>query len=78
MMDKGSSPLAMLGWVLLVVGGINWGLVGLAMLVGGGANWNVVTFLLGSWPMVEGIVYLLVGLSAVWSLFACKQMCSMK
>jgi uncharacterized membrane protein YuzA (DUF378 family) len=28
--------------------------------------------LLGSWPMVEGIVYLLVGVSAVMMLIGCK------
>ncbi|MCE9549192.1 DUF378 domain-containing protein [Candidatus Nomurabacteria bacterium] len=57
---------------LLVVGGLNWGLVGLGMLFGGMADWNVVKMLLGSMPMLEGVVYLLVGISAVMSLFHCK------
>jgi len=48
---------------LLIVGGINWGLVGLGMLMG--RNLNVVNMLLGSWPTVEAIVYLLVGISTV-------------
>jgi len=52
-----------LAWWLLIVGGINWGLVGLGMLMG--RNLNVVNMLLGSWPTVEAIVYLLVGISTV-------------
>ena len=67
----------MVAWILVVVGGVNWGLVGLSMLAGGG-NWNVVNLLLGSWPVVEAVVYLLVGVSAVYSLVGCKKMCSMK
>jgi uncharacterized membrane protein YuzA (DUF378 family) len=57
--------------ILLVVGGLNWGLVGLGMLFGG--NWNVVNMILGSWPMVEGIVYVLVGISAVAAIMPKKQ-----
>ena len=50
-------------FVLVVVGGINWGLVG-------AINYNVVNTLLGSWPMVERIVYDLVGLSALYMVYA--------
>lgn len=49
--------------ILVVVGGVNWGLVGLGMLMG--ADWNVVKMILGSAPMLEAVVYVLVGLSAV-------------
>ncbi len=56
--------------VLLLVGGLNWGLVGLGMLLG--SDWNVVGMLLGGWPTVLAIVYLLVGVAAVMSLFGCK------
>ena len=51
-------------WILIVVGALNWGLVG----VGGfaGSNWNIVNMILGSWPQVEWVVYILVGLSALW------------
>lgn len=51
------------GW-LLVIGGINWGLVGLQMLTDSG-NLNVVNLVLGGYPTLEAIVYLLVGLSAL-------------
>jgi uncharacterized membrane protein YuzA (DUF378 family) len=46
-------------FVLLVIGGLNWGLVGLLGL-------NLVTLVFGSWPMVVNVVYVLVGLSAVY------------
>lgn len=49
--------------ILVVVGSINWGLVGLGMLMG--SDWNVVHMILGSVPMLEAIVYVLVGLAAV-------------
>ncbi len=49
--------------ILVVVGGINWGLVGLGMLMG--SDLNVVHMLLGSVPMLEAIVYILVGLAAI-------------
>lgn len=56
--------------VLLLVGGLNWGLVGVGMLMG--SDWNVVSMLLGSWPTLEAVVYVLVGVSAVMSIFGCK------
>ena len=57
--------LHMIAFILLVIGGLNWGLVGLGWLVGG-SDWNVVHMILGSSQTLEGIVYVLVGLSAVW------------
>ncbi len=50
-------------FILVIIGGLNWGLIGL----GGFMNFdgNVVHMLLGSWPSVELVVYILVGLSAV-------------
>jgi len=56
---------------LLIVGGINWGLVGLGMLFGG-ANWNVVEMIFGSMPTLEALVYVLVGVAAVMKVFHCK------
>ena len=56
--------LHMIAFVLLIIGGLNWGLMGIGYFAN--ANWNVVNLLLGSWPSVESIVYILVGLSAVW------------
>jgi uncharacterized membrane protein YuzA (DUF378 family) len=57
---------------LLIIGGINWGLVGISMLLGSASSWNVVAMLLGSMPMIEALVYILVGIAAVIRLFHCK------
>ena len=53
-----------LGMLLLIVGALNWGLVGLGGFMG--SNLNVVNMVLGSWPQVEWLVYVLVGLSGLW------------
>lgn len=60
---------------LVVVGGLNWGLIGLGGFMG--ADWNVVKMLLGAWPQVEWIVYILVGLSALHLAFTHKGDCKM-
>lgn len=60
--------LHMIAFILLVVGGLNWGLSAL--------GYNVVNMLLGSWPMVEKIVYLLVGLSAILEVVTHKSNCN--
>lgn len=56
--------------VLLIIGGLNWGLVGVGMLID--SDLNVVNMILGSMPMLEGIVYLLVGVAAVMKLIGCR------
>jgi len=64
----------MTAFVLVVVGGLNWGLVGLGMLMG--QDWNVVQMLIGSWSMtLENLVYVLVGLSAIWLAMTHKKDC---
>lgn len=45
--------------VLVIVGGINWGLVGLL-------KFNLVTTLLGEASVLSNIVFVLVGLSAAY------------
>lgn len=60
-------------FILLIVGGINWGLIGLGGFLG--SNWNVVGMIFGSWPVVEWLVYLLVGLAAVYEVFTHKGKC---
>ena len=51
--------LHMVAFSLVIVGGINWGLVGLL-------NFNLVMTLFGSIPTLETLVYVLVGVSAVY------------
>jgi len=69
--------LHMVTFILLIVGGLNWGLVGLGWLIGGGADWNVVTWICSfiGGMSVESIVYILVGLSAVWLAIEHKNTC---
>jgi uncharacterized protein len=62
-----------IAFVLVVIGGLNWGLFALGDFMG--SNWNVVNLILGSWPTVENIVYLLVGLSAISLLVSHKKDC---
>ena len=66
----GGCTMSMIGKILLVVGGINWGLVGVGMLMG--SDWNVVHMLLGAIPALEAIVYILVGVAAIMKIFGCK------
>ena len=49
---------------LLIIAGLNWGLVGLGYFLG--TNLNVINLILGSLPAVENIVYIIVGLCAIW------------
>ena len=56
------------GWWLVVLGAVNWGLYGLGMFLGG-ANFNVVNLVLGTWPTLEALFYVLVGLSGLWLLW---------
>ena len=60
-----------ISFILLIIGGLNWGLVGLGDWFGG--NWNVVNLLLGAWPTVEALVYVLVGISAIVLLLTHKK-----
>lgn len=71
MMQKGCCAVHNVGQWLLVIGGLNWGLVG-------AFQYNLVDSLLGGWPWLVRIVYVLVGLSAIAALFqggcsACKK-----
>ena len=51
--------------VLLIVGGLNWGLVGLF-------DFNLVAALFGSNSVLSAIVYVAVGISALYSIYLLK------
>jgi uncharacterized membrane protein YuzA (DUF378 family) len=61
--------LKQIAYVLLLIGGINWGVYGVS-------GYDVVDVLLGNIPMIANIVYVLVGLSAVYILLQRYSMCS--
>ena len=65
----------MVSWILIIVGALNWGLVGLGGFMG--ANWNLVSMILGSWPQLECIAYLLVGIAGVYEIVNHKKGCKM-
>ena len=51
--------------ILLVIGGLNWGLIGFF-------DFNIVHFLLGKAPALERIIYAVVGLAAVYQIVQWK------
>ena len=53
--------LNILTLVLVVVGGVNWGLVGLF-------NFDLVATIFGAGSILSRLVYILVGVSALWQL----------
>lgn len=55
--------------LLLIVGGINWGLVGLF-------DFDLVAFLFGAMTGISRVVYVLVGLSALYAVYFCSKMSS--
>ncbi|HEY8940107.1 MAG TPA: DUF378 domain-containing protein [Cellvibrio sp.] len=62
--------LTVIDWIamtLLIVGGINWGLVGLF-------NIDLVAELFGVMSPASRIIYVLVGLSALYSIFTATKM----
>lgn len=58
--------LHMVAFVLLVVGGLNWGLTAF--------GWNLVEMIFGM-SMIAKIIYVLVGLSAIYMIFNHKADC---
>lgn len=56
---KRSKTLHMMTFTLLIIGGINWGLIGLL-------NWDVIQMIFSGYPVFEMIVYIAIGLSAIY------------
>lgn len=50
-------------FALVIVGGLNWGLVGLF-------EFNLVSWLLGRWDYLERGIYVIIGIASGWSLWA--------
>ncbi len=63
----------MLAFVLAMIGALNWGLIGLGSIAQ--FNGNLVNMIFGSLPIVESLVYILVGASAVFLIVAHKRDC---
>lgn len=59
--------LHMIAWILVIIGGLNWLLTAF--------NYNLVDMIFGAGSMIAKIVYILVGLSALYELFTHKKNC---
>ena len=68
MAQLGKCPVCKIVGLLLVIGAINWGLVGIFDL-------NLVARLIGSVPIAEKIVYIVIGLAGVIGLISCIKQC---
>ena len=59
--DKGSA-LGTIVWLLIIIGALNWGLVGFF-------QFNLVDVIFHAVPMVSRVVYAVVGLCALYSIY---------
>lgn len=58
-MVKNLSTLDWVAVVLVIIGGLNWGLIGIF-------GWDLVAYIFGTMSTISQVVYILVGLSAVY------------
>jgi hypothetical protein len=65
--------LHMIAFCLVIIGGLNWGLVALGNYMGG--SWNAVDALLGAGSALGNLVYAIVGISALYLGFTHKGEC---
>lgn len=62
--------MSALDWIpmlLLIIGGVNWGLVGLF-------DFDLVAYLFGAMTGLSRVVYVVVGLSALYAIYLCSKM----
>ena len=59
--------LDIIAFILIIVGGLNWGLIG-------AFNFDLVAFLFGNMTALSKIVYSVVGISAVYSLYTLSKL----
>ena len=59
---KDKNVVDMIALILLIVGGLNWGLVGLF-------SFDLVAFLFGSIAILQNVVYTLVGVAAIYTIY---------
>jgi len=57
---------------IVIIGGITWGLIGLGMILGSIGNWNIINIIFGSVPVLEAVLYIIIGVAAVMMIFDCK------
>lgn len=65
-----TSWMSTVDWIamaLMIIGGLNWGLVGLF-------NFDLVAFLFGDQSLVSRVIYIAVGIAAIYSLYLGSKM----
>ncbi|MGN6704268.1 MAG: DUF378 domain-containing protein [Burkholderiaceae bacterium] len=63
------SAVDWIAMILLIIGGINWGLIGLF-------DFDLVAYLFGAMTGISRIIYTVVGLCALYALYLCAKMSS--
>jgi uncharacterized membrane protein YuzA (DUF378 family) len=65
---KKMNSLDWVALVLVIIGGLNWGLIGLF-------NFDLVAAIFGNMSSISRIVYILVGLGAIYMICSAAKMC---
>jgi len=60
------SAIDLIAAILVIIGGINWGLVGVA-------KFNLVEEIIGTGTVAE-VIYIIVGIAALWMIYAVSKM----
>lgn len=63
---KNKQILETIVWVLLVIGGLNWGLIGFF-------EWNLVAVIFGYTSVMTRVIYALVGIAALYKILTFSQ-----
>lgn len=60
-MEKSNNVIDTIALILVIVGGVNWGLIGLL-------NFNLVAAIFGEGSILTRIIYILVGIAALYTI----------
>ena len=66
MAKESKDTLGLIAFILVIIGGLNWALVGLF-------RFDLVAAIFGNLSIVSRIIYILVGISAVYMIFIKKK-----
>lgn len=61
------NPVDWIVYILVIVGALNWLAIGIGNFLG--ANYNVVDMALGGAPVVRDVIYIVIGLAALYLLY---------
>ncbi len=60
------NKIFLISLVLLIIGGLNWGLIGLF-------SFDIIAKILGQMSIFSRIIYIIVGISAIVAIFTCPK-----